>query len=494
MTVTLILCALVIAYWIYFKISRWHIEKHGEKIPGDKAYPIIGNVLPFLKVKDSTELINLCDAQGRKYLDFGICRGWAGHQLIVWVFHPKYIEEIARSPNAVEKGPIYSFCLGNYPTGVFTTNDLPKWKVLRKPLTKSLVKKYIENDYHKVFVAKSKQFLQHIKETKVGKETDILPDFRNLSFDIFSETHLGVETNEIKDAKFNFLEHVVRFSEESLAVGALSLISKLLTIIKTVSHKKIEEHKMGATIFLEWALKKRMKIGHIENNGKEMYYTDFLLMRKNNQNMSLRDAARELADVAFAGADTSAVVGSTALLYLAMFPELQEEAYQEQMSIFGDNSMQEPNPNDLASMVFLTRVIKETLRHSSPASVLRHASGDIHLDNYVIPKGTIIMILIQTVSQDKRFWERPMDFYPDHFLPEKEAERPSFAYLPFGCGARICPGNHYGINSVKVMLSFILRNFKVSTTLKYEELNVEHKIMREFKSYNVKFEERIKQS
>jgi len=49
---SLLIPALVL-YYIYFKISRRHMLKLAEKIPGPEGLPIIGNALMFLGSSDS---------------------------------------------------------------------------------------------------------------------------------------------------------------------------------------------------------------------------------------------------------------------------------------------------------------------------------------------------------------------------------------------------------------------------------------------------------
>lgn len=44
------------------------------------------------------------------------------------------------------------------------------------------------------------------------------------------------------------------------------------------------------------------------------------------------------------------------------------------------------------------------------------------------------------MQRDPEYWEKPNSFYPEHFLPEAEAKRPNYVYIPFSVGQRGCVG------------------------------------------------------
>lgn len=497
MIIFLIILSALTYLYVSFKISRRHIEACADKIPGDKALPIIGNLWSYRKAKTSTDLIKLLIESAKKYKERGICRLWAGHYLVVAVWDPKYVETIANSPNGASKGIIYSTVLGGYPKGVFIASDTDaKWRALRKPLTRTLSKYNINNGYHDIFVNLSEKYVRYIKENAVGREIELHDEMNNFAADVMAETFLGINSNEIYEKKFNFLKNGDEFFERSVSFKAIAKMTAKSFGLKRLStfltDKDMEQNSMNMDKFLDWALVERMKKLPTEAKGKLIYYTDFILERKKEKNLSREYIKRELLDVTVAGSDTSSVLGSSILLFLAMFPEIQEEVYKEQMSIFNGNSLQKPTPDDIASMEYLNRVIKETLRFCSPGVILKQASGDIQLDNYTIPKGTPIIMLLDMICHDERHWEKPHSFYPDHFLPEKEAERSYYTFPAFGAGPRICPGSSYAFHAAKVIISYIIRNFKLSTSMKFEDIDIQYHIMRTLKSYNVKFEERQK--
>jgi len=65
---------------------------------------------------------------------------------------------------------------------------------------------------------------------------------------------------------------------------------------------------------------------------------------------------------------------------------------------------------------------------------------------------------------DERFYEKPNEFYPEHFSPEKKAERNPYAYLPFGQGPRNCIGMRLALVESKAAIAHAVHNFRIEPT------------------------------
>lgn len=103
--------------------------------------------------------------------------------------------------------------------------------------------------------------------------------------------------------------------------------------------------------------------------------------------------------------------------------------------------------------------------------VARVILEDTELDGVLFPKGTYVLIPLSTIQRLPCYWGPDADkFNPDNFLPENVARRSPFSYLPFSAGSRSCIGQKFAMQSVKVMLINLLRNYKFSTSLKMEDL------------------------
>ncbi|KAK9509815.1 hypothetical protein O3M35_007042 [Rhynocoris fuscipes] len=208
-------------------------------------------------------------------------------------------------------------------------------------------------------------------------------------------------------------------------------------------------------------------------------FIDVLVDLKARDNLSEEEAARLATDVLIAGFDTTSVTAASALLMLAMFPEHQEAVYQEQLKVIGDDPTVMPTWDQLNSMEYLARVIKEALRLYCPVATLRTASKDIDLGEYKLPEGCTLFIKLHYLHRNPQFWSHPNEFYPDHFLSEAIANRPKGCYFPFSAGPRGCPGKLYGTIVLKILLSTLLRKYKFETYLKYNELKFQYGVQLE---------------
>jgi cytochrome P450 len=202
---------------------------------------------------------------------------------------------------------------------------------------------------------------------------------------------------------------------------------------------------------------------------------------------------------------------SEAILMLAMHPEVQQKVVDEIKCVFGSSDA----PIDYESLnecKYLDFVVKETMRLFPvlPASA-REATEDIEAGELmqlssnqifqrfsiisagkIIPKGATVVISAFSVQRNKKYWGEDADkFQPERFEPENFAKIPPYAYIPFTGkftsiaikpnfqssnlpgGPRICIGWRYGMLFVKSCLVNFLRNYKASTSLKFEELDYE---------------------
>lgn len=102
---------------------------------------------------------------------------------------------------------------------------------------------------------------------------------------------------------------------------------------------------------------------------------------------------------------------------------------------------------------------------------------DIIIVDLTVPKGTNIFIYVHILHTEKTIWgDDAFEFNPDRFLDENFKKIHPYAYLPFSNGSRICPGHKYAWMVMKIFISRFLMKYRVTTSLKYEDLKLNMRV------------------
>lgn len=173
-----------------------------------------------------------------------------------------------------------------------------------------------------------------------------------------------------------------------------------------------------------------------------------------------------------ASAETTSSSLSNMLHLLAMNPDAQNKLYEELRSVL-KSSTDNVAEEEMSKMPYLDLVIKECLR-LLPVAVIqgRAVTKPLKLKNYTLPAGTVAHIPSLQAHTDENLWGPDvLEFKPERFEEENFKKIHPYAYIPFSNGQRICPGMKYALLTMKIFLSKFLMRYKVSTDLKYKDLN-----------------------
>lgn len=167
-----------------------------------------------------------------------------------------------------------------------------------------------------------------------------------------------------------------------------------------------------------------------------------------------------------AGFETSASTLSFMLLELAQNSHIQDKLREEIVSVLENNDNQ-LTYDVLKEMKYLDMVMagsftlykqllylititnsisfpfSETLRkYPITGNLVRICTQNYKIPDskMVIQEGTPIIISICGLHNDEKYYEKPDEFYPEHFTEEAISKRPHYTYLPFGEGPRVCIG------------------------------------------------------
>ncbi|XP_014794695.1 PREDICTED: cytochrome P450 2J2-like [Calidris pugnax] len=163
-------------------------------------------------------------------------------------------------------------------------------------------------------------------------------------------------------------------------------------------------------------------------------------------------------DLLFAGTETTSTTVRWALLYMAMYPEIQARVQAEIDAVIGQ--ARQPSLEDRKNLPYTNAVIHEVQRKSNiiPFNVPRLTVKDTMVDGFLIPKGTVLITNLASVLFDKNEWEAPDTFNPGHFLKDGQFWRRDY-FIPFSIGKRSCLGELLARSELFLYFTSLLQKF-----------------------------------
>jgi len=176
------------------------------------------------------------------------------------------------------------------------------------------------------------------------------------------------------------------------------------------------------------------------------------------EGMSEKQLRDEVLITFFAGHETTAQLLTWVWYLFAKHPVVEERFHVELEDKLGGRT---PQPDDVEGLDYLRMVMDETLRLYSPVAIMaRDALQDDEVGGYEVPAGTIVTLSPYMTHRHPEFWERPLEFHPDHFAPERVEARPRYAYYPFGAGQRTCLGKHFALLEAALVLAEVGQRYR----------------------------------
>ena len=183
---------------------------------------------------------------------------------------------------------------------------------------------------------------------------------------------------------------------------------------------------------------------------------------ENGHKMNDKQLRDEIMTLLLAGHETVASTLAWTWYLLAQHPEAEECLYAELDQILAGRI---PTMEDLPRLNYTRMILEEAMRLYPPVwQLMRRAIQDDEIGGFHIPANSYILWSPYISHRHSDFWEKPEQFYPEHFSTERSAKRLRHAYMPFSSGPRICVGNAFAMTEAQLILATIAQQYRVSLT------------------------------
>ena len=256
------------------------------------------------------------------------------------------------------------------------------------------------------------------------------------------------DTDEMGQAVTEIFQHFNhRFTHplslpESVPTPRNRRFHKAIERLDAVAYRLIAEHRQAETEYAD--LLSMLIAARDEETGEGL----------NDQ--QIRD---EVGTFLGAGHETTAVTLAWTWYLLSKHPEVERKLHAEVDAVLEGRV---PTIADIPQLSYTKMVIQETMRLYPPAWALsRGILNDDEIDGYRIPAGALMALSPYVTHRHADFWDNPEGFDPERFTPEQIAERPRYAYFPFGGGPRQCIGNEFALMEAQLIVAMVAQKYRL---------------------------------
>ncbi len=332
------------------------------------------------------------------------------------------------------------------------TSDGELWASQRRLLQVAFNNKRME-EFSDLMITAAQTTVESWQEREPGEQVvDIAREMVGLTINILGSTLFRIDLTERTEDISRDLTVLTRW-----AMSRMTSLWKLPMRLPTPENRRAR----AALSRLE-SLVERMIQEHqpVDGSGNETLVS--LLTNQNSESrggVTKKQMRDEVMTLLLAGHETTAATLAWTWYLLAQHPEVERRLHAEVDQVLAGRRA---TLADVPRLVYTRMAICETLRLYPPVWLLpRKAINADRLGQHLIPAKSDVLVSVYTIHRHPQFWDDAGRFDPERFAPDKNPERESCAYLPFGAGPRTCLGSRFGLMEVTLMVATIAQRFSL---------------------------------
>ncbi|KAK6183104.1 hypothetical protein SNE40_010648 [Patella caerulea] len=195
------------------------------------------------------------------------------------------------------------------------------------------------------------------------------------------------------------------------------------------------------------------------NSGEETCVLDMFKNLPETALVPEDDIIDMLIELMFGGHHTTSSACCSILLHLSQNGEIREKAIES----LKENGVMDTSVDltyaQINQMTYIDNIVKEVLRLKPPVGGgFRKALKTFEVGKYQVPKDWTVIYSIRETHNTSPLFGRPQEFLPERWNDDSlNVPDLRFNYLPFGVGARSCPGEKFAKLKLKIFLIEVLR-------------------------------------
>ncbi|CAD0200803.1 unnamed protein product [Chrysodeixis includens] len=341
-------------------------------------------------------------------------------------------------------------------------NDGTSWLNTRRVVLKYL-KNFGYNTRHmENYISEECRALVKLRLSDAGKPILVNNMFNITIVNILFRLVAG-KRYDLEDEKLTMLCNLIMrvFRATDMSGGILNYIPYIQYIAPDLSgYTEIKNIHVTIHGFLRETIQQHQQTLDV-NNPRDVIDA-FLIEKVQSPDVSFTDEELQVVclDLLEAGLETVANTALFCVLHIVRNDDVQRKLQAEIDEVIGPQRA--PTLSDRTRMVYTEAVLLESLRISSvaPVGIPHMALDDARLGNYIIPKGTYVLMALYDLHHGEH-WKEPGVFRPERFITKDGNLMQDEWLMPFGTGKRRCIGEGLSRSELFLFVTNILQKFRL---------------------------------
>ena len=412
--------------------------------------------LSFLVFGSPRDLTDIYVSMAREYGD--VVRMGAGPWRVYFVSHPDHVKYVLQDNNH-NYGKQYAFnellkqVIGN---GLLTSEG-EVWRRRRRLAQPAFHRRQIEN-FATTMVDETTIMLERWAILqRADKPFDVLVEMQDLATLIVGRALFSTDlstgyTDTMRQNLRLTMEYLNRRMRRPLALPLW---------VPTPANRRLQKATRLSDEKVFDIIRERRKNLALNADGPNDLLGMLLAARDEETGEGLTDQELrdEITTFIGAGNETTAVTLAWAWYLLSKHPEVARKLHAELDAVLGGRA---PSAADLPQLPYSRMIIEETMRlYPAAWAIGRGIVADDVIGRFKIQKGGMMIVSPYVTHRRPDIWDNPEGFEPERFTPERVAERPRYAYFPFGGGPRQCIGNTFALMEAQLVLATVGQKYRL---------------------------------
>lgn len=443
------------------KVPR-HVRPIAE-LPGPKGIPLLGNALQLDPAKAHQQFEQWATEYGSPYrLRLG------PKQIVVWDDHLVANQLLRHRPDGFRRGGRISQVLDEMRIGGLFAAEGEAWMSQRKVIMQAFNPTHFTGFYPTLQTIALRLHARLARLSDEGQVVDMLSELRGFTVDTTCALAFGVDPNTMEQGP----DRIQKRLEQIFPMFMKRLLAPFpywrwfkLPRDRALDAALQEVHAYVQTLIDNARAQLRLKSNPTPQNLLEsMLMAESEIQPDGERTPVLTDSviAANVLTLLLAGEDTTAHSLAWTIPYLCSDLALQDELAVQARTAMGQDIVC-ADYRSLRQFDLFEAVGTEAQRLKPVVGMLSFTPTTATvIDNVTLPPDCIAYFISRPAMTNPSNFHDPLMFDPRRWLERREgtAHEPR-AFLQFGAGPRVCPGRHLAAVQIRLVLTTILKSFRI---------------------------------